>query len=374
MYRQGSKTITLLYKHNVNMINKIERCFYKTRSHMSDNMKNSFQQGTFINKIMDRDGRKKPWYPVRTPRNESMDVIKERLVNPHVTRRVIVLNKLFMKHITDLMAVGEIATQTLGRGIEISRVNFTNDFKVVRVYWFSSYTDILDETTAILEKISYKLRHQLTQLKVIGVMPLIQFVLDTQLMKYVELEKRFLEADYGDDYVPKIKVAPKRQLTLFTQLPKEVQERIRKMNSTEEISNNNELEDDDEIYDVDLPPMKHDTLGFDHSVIMSTIKQSLNKARGKSLNQSEDTHLYTPEVIDIEFNKKYSNILPSKEEDDAFLNFLEKRKIEEKRKRQRRNESLENIDEYEECISEEISNDNGIDYDDFDDIKTHELS
>jgi hypothetical protein len=37
-------------------------------------------------------------------------------------RRAAVLNKLFMRHITDMMASGEVASEILGRGVEISRV------------------------------------------------------------------------------------------------------------------------------------------------------------------------------------------------------------------------------------------------------------
>lgn len=38
------------------------------------------------------------------------------------SKRINVLNKLFMKNITDLMATGEYAHEFVGRGIEISRV------------------------------------------------------------------------------------------------------------------------------------------------------------------------------------------------------------------------------------------------------------
>lgn len=38
------------------------------------------------------------------------------------SKRVAVLNKLFMKYITDLMATGENAGVFLGKGIEINRV------------------------------------------------------------------------------------------------------------------------------------------------------------------------------------------------------------------------------------------------------------
>lgn len=38
------------------------------------------------------------------------------------SKRISVLNKLFMRHITELMATGNNASQFLGRGIEINRV------------------------------------------------------------------------------------------------------------------------------------------------------------------------------------------------------------------------------------------------------------
>lgn len=38
-------------------------------------------------------------------------------------RRMVVLNKLFMKYITEIMAMGSLGSDILGRGIEISRVS-----------------------------------------------------------------------------------------------------------------------------------------------------------------------------------------------------------------------------------------------------------
>jgi hypothetical protein len=42
-------------------------------------------------------------------------------------RRVSVLNKLFMKHITDLLSTGEYSSEFSGYGIEINRVKNVND-------------------------------------------------------------------------------------------------------------------------------------------------------------------------------------------------------------------------------------------------------
>lgn len=43
-------------------------------------------------------------------------------VQKHTNRRITVLNKLFMKNITELMATGAMAESITGLGIEISRV------------------------------------------------------------------------------------------------------------------------------------------------------------------------------------------------------------------------------------------------------------
>lgn len=40
------------------------------------------------------------------------------------SKRVAVLNKLFMRYITDLMATGTSSSDFLGKGIEINRVNY----------------------------------------------------------------------------------------------------------------------------------------------------------------------------------------------------------------------------------------------------------
>lgn len=48
--------------------------------------------------------------------------------NTESSRRSQVLNKLFMRHVTDLMATGQYATELTGHGIEISRVNISTVF------------------------------------------------------------------------------------------------------------------------------------------------------------------------------------------------------------------------------------------------------
>lgn len=92
------------------------------------------------------------------------------------SRRVAVLNKLFMRHITDLMATGEVAGELIGRGIEISRVKVASDFTRVNVYWLAKGSRHDDQTEMILSRNAHSLRHELSQLRIIGSVPRIEFV------------------------------------------------------------------------------------------------------------------------------------------------------------------------------------------------------
>lgn len=138
------------------------------------------------------------------------------------SKRVTVLNKLFMKHITDLMATGENAEKFANYGIEINRVctytvndiaisykiygnifqvKVTPDFKLVQVFWGSKNIETDDVISSLLSKNAGAIRSELTQLRVIGVVPKIMFCKDKQLATLVELEKRLEIADFGEDYV-----------------------------------------------------------------------------------------------------------------------------------------------------------------------------
>lgn len=131
------------------------------------------------------------------------------------SKRVNVLNKLFMRHITDLMATGENARQFAGFGIEINRVKVTEDFKLVQVFWGAKGTESDDVIGSLLSKNAGKIRHQLTELRVIGMVPKIMFCKDKQLAQLIEIEKNLEKADFGDDYIRPDPVAKlKTQLEL----------------------------------------------------------------------------------------------------------------------------------------------------------------
>lgn len=205
------------------------------------------------------------WYETKARPNEG-SMVTPKLISNHVTRRRVVLNKLFMEHITDLMATGEASTHILGRSIEISHVNVTPDFRTVLVYWSSKRSSENCQTEKILNDCAYSIRHELTRLRVIGQVPLIKFVKNKQLASLTELEKRMSTADYGEDYEPLAQLPfSGPELTLTVKLPPEVKAKILA------IDNEIDEETEDEFH-VDMPPMRHDVLGVDHHAIMTKVR------------------------------------------------------------------------------------------------------
>lgn len=157
-------------------------------------------------------------------------------------RRVAVLNKLFMKNVTDLMATGSFAGDLYGYGIQISRVRVAPDFREANIYWFSTNLNKDVKIDAILKQLSYRLRHELSQLRLVGEVPLLTFVQDKR--HYVEglLNSLLKEADFGES---------------------SMDEQVAILNDTEER--------------LCEPEMRHDILGLDHAQIMNRIRQSVDK-------------------------------------------------------------------------------------------------
>uniref|UniRef100_A0A182WRI7 Ribosome-binding factor A n=1 Tax=Anopheles quadriannulatus TaxID=34691 RepID=A0A182WRI7_ANOQN len=159
-------------------------------------------------------------------------------------RRVAVLNKLFMKNITDLMATGSFASDLYGYGIQISRVRVAPDFREASIYWFSTNLNRDVKIDGILKPLCSRIRHELSQLRLMGEVPQLTFVQDKRY--YVEglLNSLLKEADYGEEDVDG------EQDVL---LPKPEDQRLCE------------------------PEMRHDILGLDHAQIMSRVRQSVDK-------------------------------------------------------------------------------------------------
>jgi ribosome-binding factor A len=138
-------------------------------------------------------------------------------------RRVSVLNKLFMKHITDLLSTGEYSSEFSAYGIEINRVQISPDYMALNVFWVARNAQNDEIVEKLLKKNAGFLRHELSSLRVMGVVPIIQFVKDKHFSKIVEVESRLAKADFGEDHIPtEMATKLKSQMELFAPLPSAV--------------------------------------------------------------------------------------------------------------------------------------------------------
>ncbi|KAH8237643.1 hypothetical protein KR038_004361 [Drosophila bunnanda] len=98
------------------------------------------------------------------------------------SRRMSVLNKMFMTTITDFLATGDgdAARSIVGRGLQVSHVKITSNFSQINVYW--SCGSSAEQANPMLEeelnRCSGQLQHELSQLNLMGEVPRIKFVRD----------------------------------------------------------------------------------------------------------------------------------------------------------------------------------------------------
>ncbi|XP_075981080.1 putative ribosome-binding factor A, mitochondrial [Anticarsia gemmatalis] len=245
-------------------------CF--RRLYHVSNINYSFKkQGVKLCKMVN-PGSKKQWYPVPAY-DEGMPSLKSLTKTKFEPgkrglRRTAMLNKMFMKQITDLMSTGTVSMDVVGRGIEISKVNVSPDFKTVNVFWICKGTSSDEETEAILNKTAGPLRHELSTLRIMGEIPYIVFVKDKQEALITELHQRLSVADYGEDYVlTEEGHLLKSEFVLNTTLSPEVKAKIR------------QLEEDLEITEEPIPEMTNNVFGLDHSKIMNRLLAARKKSR-----------------------------------------------------------------------------------------------
>lgn len=243
--------------------------------------------------ITGRDKGKKSWYsnsdspkltsPAGLSRNQGQG--KEQL------RRVSVLNKLFMKNITDLMATGDVSEKLLGRGLEVSRVKVGSDFQGVNVYWLAKGNDHDDEIQTVLNMAAHSIRHELSQLRLMGEVPKITFVKDRIYAKVLEVDHLLEGADLGE-------------------------------------TNLDLLDDDNDHEEDSLPEMRNDVFGLNQSEIMERVTRRLKKSKnawekyemgslGVNTN-SDDEEKVSLETVTEEVNAM-------KLGEDSFAKYLERK-------------------------------------------------
>ncbi|KAJ8949277.1 hypothetical protein NQ318_022792 [Aromia moschata] len=246
--------------------------------HTSNILNSSRQIGNAMRKVLGTTKKKKFHYE-ELPKLQTPNLLSEGSVegkSSRNSRRVSILNKLFMRHITDQISSGECASMVFGHGIEIHKVKITPDFKTLRVYWTAKASE---EVESVLQKCAGLLRHELSQLRVMGNVPMIRFIKDKNYALLVELDNRLAIADFGEGHTPPCPADKyKTELEVSVPLAKDIKEKLKEL----------ETQETEEFDDLPLPLMPQNVLGLPHADILRRVKLSLNKSRAIHRNKNED--------------------------------------------------------------------------------------
>lgn len=238
------------------------------------------QSAKALHKVM--GGKKKKYYQTVEPTLPNTSYISAKTsIATKITgnpRRSLVLNKLFMKHITDLMATGEYSSQIVGYGIEVNKVSITQDYRDLRVYWIAknSVDHASIEKTLLLN--AGFLRNELSQLRLMGKVPKIVFVKDKSYWQVAEVERRLANADFGEGYEKPKRIEKLPSFELWTSLNSDVKNKLEKLESASE----NDVEDD-----LKFPPMPQNVLGLNHADILKNIKKRTVTSKAEHRNQND---------------------------------------------------------------------------------------
>lgn len=272
-------------------------------------------------------------------------------------RRIVIRDKLFMKHITDLMSMGEIS-DIINQDIEITCVKITPDYKCVNVFWINSTNDVSSLISKeALQKCAKIIRHELSQLRIIGIVPPIQFVEDKRFAMEREVDRRLATINFKDEKSEEIQLdiscTDITDQTLYMR------------------SDTNQDSKMDESY-IELPIMRHDVLGLDHYKIMSrviylnlnfiirdnyinekyfellqiisSVSKSKEAAQRRMLNMNTNVDKSSCNLV-----SKEHDILTQKEQNKILSDFLATRRKEERRLHRARkllkHEMLSNFEE-----------------------------
>lgn len=252
------------------------------------------------------------------------------------TRRSIVLNKLFMRHVTELIASGPIGYELSGLGLEITRVTVCQNYHGLNIYWTATGTNDFDFVEEKLTSINKRLRHDLHQMQLMGNVPHLTFVRDEQVTYFDALDAAINNADYGEDFEPGFR-KPKLKSDF------EIQGDVKKEVNDSESS---------------LLPMRHDVFGLDHALIMGRIKQSMAKSK-QAWKAFEDKQMHAIPSKPFSFNTSFESIrheqINEKQSADVLKEFLQKRKLLRKQKRAEQAEFKSQMEE--DCSNYQNNND-----------------
>ncbi|CAG9861362.1 unnamed protein product [Phyllotreta striolata] len=308
-----------------------------------------------MRKVMGKHNAKKKFYYNETiPHSAKVasEISTQRAVID--SRRAVVLNKLFMRNITDLMSTGENAHLLLGLGVEVVKVQITLDYKVLKVYWSTQNRDLY-KVEEILKRVAGPLRHELSTLRLMGQVPPIQFLRDKSACVLLELDRRLAVADYGEEGPSNIDPASVfiSELQLTLPIDNTTKEKIKDLERQHPIE-----EDLSQV--TDLPLMTNCVFGLDHTSIMNRIKQA---SRSRINSNTENWARYKL--------KQYSNSVSldvddEKSQREVFNKFLQQRQILKKRQKEYKRSIAVPLEDY------ELQNEHGYEYPDGDFIEEDE--
>ncbi|XP_052743668.1 putative ribosome-binding factor A, mitochondrial isoform X2 [Bicyclus anynana] len=267
-------------------------------------------------------------------------------------RRVAMLNKLFMKNITDIMSTGTVSMEVVGRGIEISKVKVTPDFKTVNVFWVCKGDTTDEDTDNFLRSIAGPLRHELSTLRLMGEVPFIVFVKDKEEAQLVDLSRCLAMADYGDEYTPtEMGHLLKTDFMSNSKLSPEMKAKIK------------QLEDELPVLEEPLPEMTHNVFGLEHEQIMNRLLAARKKTKDAwdSLNDPE-TNVISYRTSGVQG----SQIDVSKQKKDIAEFLLQRQILQNKLHKKLKNdpETIETvIDETPDYVNDDIDEDYEEDFD-----------
>lgn len=263
-------------------------------------------------------GKRKPfykWEDTTTPKRPSiLEETSTKRPTKITARRAVVLNKMFMRHVSEIMANGPTGLELSQLGLVITQVKVCQHYHGLNIFWTATATDDFDMVDQKLESIKKSVRHQLHQMQLMGNIPHITFVRDSQLSYMDELQAVISKADYGDDYEPgsKKRSNEKSEFDVHGEnIGQETGEgEVNRMSS--------------------LPPMRRDVFGVDHALIMGRIKQSMAKSKQAWIaydkRMSSETSSVKPFTLSTSFESIRQEHETAKNSEQLLKDFLVKRK------------------------------------------------
>lgn len=270
------------------------------------------RESRMLNKLM--TGKRKPNFKFTDKstimeKSSSFDITKKTSTTKISQRRTIVLNKMFMRHVTDIIASGPIGYELYGLGLEITKVNVCQRYHGLNIFWRTTAITDLALIEQKLESIKGKLRHELHQMQLLGNIPHLTFVRDTQLSRIDDLYNAIANADYGDDYQPN---ESKSKVKCDFD--------IRKPDENIESSDENST----------ILPMRQDVFGVNHAAIMGRIKQSMVKSKQawKAYEDQTSQHsIEKPFTFATSFESIRQEQINTQQSQDVLKEFLVRRKL-----------------------------------------------